>query len=63
MELFILGDPEPANDAEANRSTLMLVRQELKPKAEKLSQEGSAEALTEIGEGVPHMISQLLGGH
>lgn len=64
MELFILGDPEPANDAEANRSTLMLVRQELKPKAEKLSQEGkSAEALTAIGESVPHMISQLLGGH
>lgn len=42
----------------------MSVRQELKPRAEKLSQEGkSSETLREIGERVPHMISQLLGGH
>lgn len=40
---------------EANRSS-MLVRQELKSRAEKLSQEGkSAETLTEIGENVPHV--------
>lgn len=62
--MFIQPDPESANDVEANRSTLMLVRQELKSKAEKLSQEGkSAETLTEIGESVPHMVNQLLGGH
>lgn len=47
----MLGDPESANDAEANRSSIMSVRQELKPRAEKLSQEGkSAEILRETGE-------------